>query len=51
MRAVVEPSGRKDEWAWQVRRKRDRVIVGLFKTQERAEAWIASTKSVQQVAA
>lgn len=36
---IIEPSGRSDEWVWQVRRRSDGVVVGLFRTRERAEAW------------
>jgi hypothetical protein len=34
----IEPSGRTDEWAWQVRRY-DGVIIGFHQTKERAEAF------------
>jgi hypothetical protein len=34
----IEPSGRTDGWAWQVRRS-DGVVIGLHQTKERAEAF------------
>jgi hypothetical protein len=34
---TVEPTGRDDEWEWQV--SRDGVLIGLHITQERAQAF------------
>lgn len=41
---IAEPSNRSDEWSWQVVNS-DGVIVGLFQTKAKAEAWIAEEKA------
>lgn len=36
---AVEPTGRDDEWTHRVRRLDDDLVVGLFRTPERAQAF------------